>query len=261
MGHSATRPIEPRWRTLAVLLRHGGDQIEADCVRLLWVGKDRTKLSFEKSFTLIGQQVADKVEFVCSDRWRPYLEVIAKPCPQALTILDRFQMVAKLNKALDDLMVVNHAGEARRMLREGCEPLLKNKRWCLLKRPENLTDKQGVSLRELLAYNLKSVRAYLLKARVPAALGVRLTGPGSQIPRRLVQTRKAFAHRTGKEIRSYRACAPGVIAQLFQGRKAVLQRRHRGAEQLSQSHTEKSVRLSDIQESRTLSASRARQAP
>jgi len=44
-------------------------------------------------------------------------------------------------------IVVNHAGEARRMVREGYEPVLKNKRWCLLKRPENLTDKQNVSLR------------------------------------------------------------------------------------------------------------------
>ena len=62
-------------------------------------------------------------------------------------------------------LVVNHAGEARRMVREGYEPVLKNKRWCLLKRPENLTDKQrlSLSLSGLLAYNLKSVRAYLLK--------------------------------------------------------------------------------------------------
>ena len=134
-------------------------QIEADCVRLLWVGKERTKQSFEKFFTLIGQQLAGKVEFVCSDMWRPYLDVIARRCPQALNILDRFHIVAKLNKALDEV----RAGEARRMVREGYEPVLKNKRWCLLKRPENLTDKQNVSLRELLAYNLKSVRAYLLK--------------------------------------------------------------------------------------------------
>ena len=49
------------------------------------------------------------------------------------------------------------------MSRQGYEPLLKKKRWCLLKRPENLTDKQQMSLRELLGYNLKSVRAYLLK--------------------------------------------------------------------------------------------------
>ena len=134
-------------------------QIEADCVRLLWVGKDRTKHSLEKFFALIGEQLAGKVEFVCSDMWRPYLEVIAKHCPQALNILDRFHVVAKLNKALDEV----RAGEARRMVREGYEPVLKKKRWCLLKRPENLTDKQRLSLRELLAYNLKSVRAYLLK--------------------------------------------------------------------------------------------------
>jgi transposase len=134
-------------------------QIEADCVRLLWVGKDRTMKSFEGFFTLIGQDLAGKVEFVCSDMWRPYLEMIARHCPQALNILDRFHMVAKLNKALDEV----RAGEARRMVREGYEPVLKKKRWCLLKRPENLTDKQRISLRELLGYNLKSVRAYLLK--------------------------------------------------------------------------------------------------
>ena len=68
-------------------------QIEADCVRLLWVGKARTKLSFEKFFILIGEQVAGKVEFVCSDMWRPYLEIIAKHCPQALNIVDRFGVV------------------------------------------------------------------------------------------------------------------------------------------------------------------------
>ena len=80
------------------------------------------------------------MELVCSDMWRPYLEVIAKDCLQALNILDRFHMVAKLSKALDEV----RAGEAHRMVREGYEPVLKNKRWCLLKQPENLTDKQSV---------------------------------------------------------------------------------------------------------------------
>lgn len=49
------------------------------------------------------------------------------------------------------------------MVREGYEPVLKKKRWCLFKRPQNLTGKQNISLRELLAYKLKSVRADLLK--------------------------------------------------------------------------------------------------
>ena len=97
-------------------------QIDAGCTRLLWVGQARTKQSFEKFFTLIGHELAGKIEFICSDMWRPYLEVIAKRCPQALNILDRFHMVAKLNKALDEVL----AGEARRTVREGYEPVLKN---------------------------------------------------------------------------------------------------------------------------------------
>ena len=41
--------------------------------------------------------------------------------------------------------------------------MLKKSRWCLLKRPNHLTGAQRISLREVLRYNLKSVRAYLFK--------------------------------------------------------------------------------------------------
>ena len=116
------------------------------------------------------------------------------------------------------------------MVREGYEPVLKNKRWCLLKRPENLTDKQNVSLRELLAYNLKSVRAYLLKKEFQLLPRIRLAGLRGQVPGRLVQASDAFAHRAGEEVRPHCAQAPGAAAQLLQGQEAVLQRRYRGPE-------------------------------
>ena len=64
-----------------------------------------------------------------------------------------------MNEALDEV----RAAEARRMAQDGYEPVLKKSRWCLLKRPENLSDKQRLRLRDLLRYNLQSVRAYLLK--------------------------------------------------------------------------------------------------
>lgn len=134
-------------------------QIEAGCVRLLWVGKERTEASFEKFFTLIGAELAEKIEFVCSDMWKPYLKLIAKHCTNALNILDRFHVVAKMNLAIDEV----RAGEARRMVQDGYEPVLKKSRWCLLKRPGNLTDNQRIKLRDVLRYNLQSVRAYLLK--------------------------------------------------------------------------------------------------
>jgi transposase len=49
------------------------------------------------------------------------------------------------------------------MKADGYEPLLKHSRWCLLKRPENLTGKQEIKLADLLRYNLRTVRAFLLK--------------------------------------------------------------------------------------------------
>jgi transposase len=134
-------------------------QIDLDVTRLLWVGKERTIESFQGFFTTIGDEVASKIVFVCSDMWEPYLKLIREKCSDALHILDRFHIVAKMNQALDDV----RAEEARRMKQEGFHPVLKKSRWLLLKRQENLTGKQRFRLRDLLRYNLKSVRAYLLK--------------------------------------------------------------------------------------------------
>src|ERR1700681_1593285 len=130
-----------------------------DLTRLLWVGKERTVETFEGFFAMIGLELSRQIEFVCSDMWKPYLRVIREKCSQALHILDRFHIVAKMNAALDDV----RAAESRKMAQEGHEPLLKNSRWCVLKRKANLTSKQKFRLRDLLRYNLQTVRAYLLK--------------------------------------------------------------------------------------------------
>jgi len=134
-------------------------QIDLDVTRLLWVGKERTIESFQGFFTMIGDEVASNIVFVCSDMWEPYLKVIREKCSEALHILDRFHIVAKMNKALDEV----RAGESRRMAMEGRTPVLKKSRWLLLKREENLKTEQRFRLRDLLRYNLRTVRAYLLK--------------------------------------------------------------------------------------------------
>ncbi len=134
-------------------------QIDLGVTRLLWVGRERTIESFQGFFKVIGDEVASKIVFVCSDMWEPYLKVIRERCSEALHILDRFHIVAKMNKALDEV----RAGESRRLAREGFLPVLKKSRWLLLKREENLKPDQRFRLRDLLRYNLKTVRAYLLK--------------------------------------------------------------------------------------------------
>jgi transposase len=132
-------------------------QIDAHSKRLLSVARGRTVRGLLGFFRMLGRERTQLLEFICSDMWRPYLKVIAKKARQALHILDRFHIVSNLNKALDEV----RAAEAKRIHTDGYEPL-KRSRWCFLKRPENLTTKQCVKLRELLQTNLRTVRAYLL---------------------------------------------------------------------------------------------------
>jgi transposase len=132
-------------------------QIDAGSKRLLWIGRERTEQTLREFFRLYGDSIRSSLRFVCSDMWKPYLNVIAEQAGAAVHILDRFHVMKQLNQAIDEI----RAGEARRLRQDGYEPLLKHSRWCLLKRPENLTEKQTVKLSELLKYNLQVVRSYL----------------------------------------------------------------------------------------------------
>jgi transposase len=134
-------------------------QINAERIRLLWVGKDRTVKTLLRFFRFLGKERSGQLQYVCSDMWKPYLKVIKKKAGSAIHILDRFHIVARIHKAIDAVRAEEH----RKLKKDGYEEVLKNSRWCLLKRKENLTEKQEIKLKELLSYNLKSVRAYLLK--------------------------------------------------------------------------------------------------
>ncbi len=67
--------------------------------------------------------------------------------------------MAHINKAIDEV----RAQEARELKAQGYEPVLIKSRWLLLKHPENLTEQQESKLSELLHYNLRLIRSYLLK--------------------------------------------------------------------------------------------------
>jgi transposase len=134
-------------------------QIDEGCRRLLWIGRDRTKATLRKFFRMFGETRTQALQFVVSDMWKSYLDVVKEKAGQALNILDRFHVVFKLNKAIDEV----RAKEARELARNGYEPILKHTRWCFLKRKENQTVNQRRKLREVLHYPLRTVRAFLLK--------------------------------------------------------------------------------------------------
>ena len=134
-------------------------QIDSHCKRLLWIGRERKAKTLLGFFRWFGAERSGELRYICSDMWKPYLKVIARKAGQAVNVLDRFHIMAHFSKALDEV----RAGEAKALKARGYEPVLTKTRWLLLKRPEHLTDKQEIKLAELLRYNLRSVRAYLLK--------------------------------------------------------------------------------------------------
>lgn len=138
-------------------------QINQGMKRLLFVSEDREEKSLRRFFLWLGPTRSKLIEFICSDMWKPYLNVIAERAPNALNVLDRYHIAAKMNEAIDEV----RASETRQASARGrlskIKAVLTHSRWCLLKRVENLTEKQAVKLKEILACNLRTVRAYLLK--------------------------------------------------------------------------------------------------
>jgi transposase len=134
-------------------------QLDAGNKRLLWVGAERKAKTLLRFFRFLGKERTAKLQFICSDMWQAYLKVIAKKASQAVHILDRFHVMQKMNKAINEV----RAAEVKQLQQDGYEPILKGARWVLLKRPGNLTENQAAKLKQLLQYNLKSVRSHLMK--------------------------------------------------------------------------------------------------
>ena len=89
----------------------------------------------------------------------PGADATAKKAGHALHVLDRFHIMVHMNKAIDKV----RAQEARALKAQGRAPVLTRTRWLLLKRPDNLTDAEWPRLIDLVRYNLRAVRSYLLR--------------------------------------------------------------------------------------------------
>jgi transposase len=90
-------------------------QIDAGRRRLLWIGPERTVKTVLRFFRWFGVRRSRALRFVCSDMWKPYLRVVAKKAGLALHVLDRFHIMAHMNKAIDEV----RAQEARALRAQG----------------------------------------------------------------------------------------------------------------------------------------------
>jgi len=136
-------------------------QIDAECRRLLWVGRRRTQATLRRGLKTLGPEVVQGIRFVCSDMWKPYLQVIAAQVGQALHVLDRFHITSHLNQAVDQ---VRRAESSRlRSQSQKAAQQLKHLRWPLLRRGSRVRGRARQKLHILLASKLATARAWELK--------------------------------------------------------------------------------------------------
>jgi transposase len=136
-------------------------QIDTHCRRLLWVGKRRSQATLRRGLKALGPEVLQGLRFVCSDMWKPYLQVIAAEAGQALHVLDRFHIITHLNQALDE---VRRAESSRlRAAGKAMAQRLKHMRWPLLRRGSRVRGRARQKLDALLVSKLATARAWELK--------------------------------------------------------------------------------------------------
>jgi transposase len=134
-------------------------QIDAHCRRLLWVGRRRSQATLRRGLKALGPEVVKGLRFVCSDMWKPYLQVLSAKVGHALHVLDRFHIALHLNQAVDQ---VRRAETARlRTKSKEAAQRLKHMRWPLLRR--RVLGRARQKLNALLASKLATARAWDLK--------------------------------------------------------------------------------------------------
>ena len=136
-------------------------QIDAGCRRLLWIGKRRTEKTLRQGLKMLGPAVVKGLRFVCSDMWKPYLNVLATEASQALHVLDRFHITQHMNHAVDEV----RRAEASRLKASSKDEAkqLKNMRWPLLRKGSRVRGRARQKLNALIHSKLDTARAWELK--------------------------------------------------------------------------------------------------
>lgn len=170
---------EARFDRFAGLARIGIDEIsykkghkyltvvvDHDSGRLVWAAEGRNADTLRGFFDLLGAERSALITHVTADAAAWIAKVVGERCPTAIRCADPFHVVAWATMAVDAVRrdAWNRARDttATRPTSDTAGKVKKS-RWALLKNPENLTDKQQLTLRQVQLRDTRLYRAYLLK--------------------------------------------------------------------------------------------------
>ena len=147
-----------------------------DARKLIWGAPGKDAAAFGAFFDAIGSGAAAQLTHISMDMSPAFTQAAGEHAPQAVICWDPFHLVKKVTEALD--IVRRHAIAEMTRASPGAASRYAGARWALLKRPRDLTTRQGEVLRKLRraggtlwrAYTLKEAFCDIIAARSPPAL-------------------------------------------------------------------------------------------
>lgn len=135
--------------------------MDAQTMRVLWVGEGNSREAIRPFFELLGAEGCKAIEAVAMDMNTAFDLEVQQHCPQAEVVYDLFHVVARFGREVIDRVRVDQANALRDQ--PAARQVIKRSRWLLLRNRNNLEEAQGVKLDELLAANAPLATVYLLK--------------------------------------------------------------------------------------------------
>ena len=144
-------------RYLTLVTDHTGKKI-------VWGAEGKDTATLDAFFEEVGEDRSAALQAVSMDMGAAFLRSVRAKghAPQAVICIDPFHAVQLVTKALD-VERRKTWNELRQLPDQAAAKKFKGARWSLLKRPENLTDEQAATLRQLRRRGGDLWRAYSLK--------------------------------------------------------------------------------------------------
>ena len=131
---------------------------DLDGHRVIYATHGNDGASVRRFLRWFGPKRCRRIKVAVTDMHDPYTSVLKKALPKAALVYDHFHVSKVVHDALDEIR-----RRIQRQLPPAERRIIKGKRYALLRARENLSDKQRVSLQELLALNTDLTAGHILK--------------------------------------------------------------------------------------------------
>ena len=110
--------------------------MDADRMRVLWVGEGNSREAIRPFFKLLGPERCRQIEAVAMDMNTAFDLEVQQHCPQAEVVYDLFHVVARFGRDVVDRVRVDQANALRDQ--PAARKVIKRSRWLLLRNRNSL---------------------------------------------------------------------------------------------------------------------------